>query len=90
MDGTLAGALDVFGAIEAQDQLRSALTSTGFLMRKSKILHRFKSDHLLREDVLEFKNNSYIYISKLWAKSDQFFFTMVIEIKDNFTKSEVF
>ena len=54
VDHALAGAHNVSGAIEAPEQLRSALSSAGISMRKwtsnnRRILQGLPSDHLLRK-----------------------------------------
>ena len=65
VDDALAGAHIVSGAIEARKQLRSALSSAGFSMRKwtsndRRIIQGLPSDHLLREDFLEFEDVSFV------------------------------
>lgn len=97
VDDALAGAHDVSLAIKARDQLRLALSSAGFSMKKwtsndERILQGLPLDHLLSENFLEIDEESTAKTLGIrWnAKLDQFYFTTSpIPLKDCFTKREV-
>ncbi|XP_075152559.1 uncharacterized protein LOC142226424 [Haematobia irritans] len=93
----LAGAHELHVAIEARDQLITALSSAGFSMRKwtsndVRILKDLPAEHLLSEHFLAIEDESKAKTLGIrWnAKSDMFYFLVnPIRKKEDFTKREV-
>ncbi|XP_059222740.1 uncharacterized protein LOC131996801 [Stomoxys calcitrans] len=83
VDDVLSGAHSIKAAIEARDQLITALKSAGFSIRKwtsnsKKIITDLPPDQLLNEDFLELDDSSMAKTLGIrWnARSDSFFFTL--------------
>ncbi|XP_075162598.1 uncharacterized protein LOC142235215 [Haematobia irritans] len=98
VDDVLAGAHNLDLALHAREQLRSALSSAGFSLRKwtandERILKDLPAEHLLRENFLEIEDESKAKTLGIrWnAKSDTFYFSVkpISCRRDDFTKREV-
>ncbi|XP_051858132.1 uncharacterized protein LOC127565087 [Drosophila albomicans] len=97
VDDVLAGAHTMQAAVSAIDELRTALESAGFPLRKwtsnsKDVLRRIPKDHLLCADFLEIDEASVAKTLGIrWrATSDEFFFvTAEMVSKPSFSKREV-
>lgn len=97
VDDVLAGSHDIASAIQAKNELISALSSAGFPLRKwtsnsTEFLQSLPKEHLLNEDFLQFDDCSMAKtLGVRWnAKGDYFYFTaQAIQTTETPTKRQV-
>lgn len=97
VDDALAGAHDIATALKTRDELKAALSSAGFSLRKwtsnsRELLKDLPKEHLLKSDFLELDDSSVAKTLGIrWnALSDHFYFLVTpLELKNNYTKREV-